>query len=125
MEIKLVKVSIFILTIILLITMILNTISSYYLFSDSEDSILLLCMYILGTILGLIIRIGLASLFWWSYNIKYPNEKYNKKILNKIVASILFMMIMIGFSLNTGMLFIFILCTLLMILREHKKCVGA
>ena len=122
MKIKLVKISLFILTIILSITMILNIISSYYLYSDSENSILLLCMLVLGTISGLIIRIGLASLFWCSYNIKYPNEKYNQKILKKIVASILFMMIMIGFSLNTGMSLIFILCTFLMIVRENRKC---
>lgn len=121
MKIKLFKLSLFILIIILSITMIINTISSYYLYNDREDSILVLCMFILGTILGLIIKVGLASLFWRSYNIKYPNEKYNERILKKIVASLLFMIIiMLGFSLNTGMPLIFILCTLFMIVMEKN-----
>lgn len=120
MKINLFKIALFIVAIILFITMIINTISLYYRYSYREDSILVLCMLILGTILGLIIRSGLASLFWWTYNIKYPNEKYNQKILKKIVASLLFMIIMVGFPLNTGMPLIFILCTLLMIVREKN-----
>ncbi len=120
MKIKLFKISLFILIIILSITLIINTFSTYYLYSDREDSILVLCMFIVGAISGLITRIGIVSLFWCSYNIKYPNEKYNQKILKKIVASLLFMIIMLGFSLNTGMSLIFILCTLLMIVRENN-----
>lgn len=120
MKIKLFKISLFILIIILSITLIINTFSTYYLYIDREDSILVLCMFIVGAISGLITRIGIVSLFWCSYNIKYPNEKYNQKILKKIVASLLFMIIMLGFSLNTGMSLIFILCTLLMIVRENN-----
>lgn len=120
MKIKLYKISIFILIIIISIILIINTISTYYLYSDRDDLILVLCMFIAGAISGLIIKIGIVSLFWWSYNIKYPNEKYNQKILKKIVVSLLFMIIMLGFSLNTGMQLIFILCTLLMIVREEN-----
>lgn len=120
MKIKLFKISLFILIIILSITLIINTISSYYLYIDREDIILVLSMFIVGAISGLVIRIGIVLLFWWSYNIKYPNEKYNQKILKKIVASLLFMIIMVGFSLNNGISLIFILCTLLMIVREKN-----
>lgn len=120
MKIKLFKISLFILIIILSITLIINTISSYYLYMDREDIILVLSMFIVGAISGLVIRIGIVLLFWWSYNIKYPNEKYNQKILKKIVASLLFMIIMVGFSLNNGISLIFILCTLLMIVREKN-----
>lgn len=123
-EVKLVKISLFILIIILSITIILNTITSYYSYSVSEESILMLLMLMIGTISGLIVRIGLASLFWWSYNSKYSNERYNQKILKKIIASFLFMIIMIGFSLNTGMVLIFVFCTLLMIVREKEQCAG-
>jgi O-antigen/teichoic acid export membrane protein len=78
-------------------------------------------MFIVGAISGLVIRIGIVLLFWWSYYIKYPNEKYNQKILKKIIASFLFMIIMVGFSsLNNGMPLIFILCTLLTIVRKKN-----
>jgi O-antigen/teichoic acid export membrane protein len=86
---------------------------------DREDIILVLSMFIVGAISGLVTKIGIVLLFWWSYYIKYPNEKYNHKILKKIVVSILFMIVMVGFpSLNNGMPLIFILCTLVMIVRE-------
>ncbi|MDR7857224.1 hypothetical protein [Tissierella sp.] len=121
-EVKSVEISLFILAIVLSATTILNIATSYYRYSYSEDSLLVFFMFIIGTISGLIIRIGLASLFWCSYNIKYSNENYNQKILKKVVASFLFLIIMTAFSLNNGMLLIFIFCTLLMIVREQKKC---
>ncbi|HBV69080.1 MAG TPA: hypothetical protein DEF04_13575 [Clostridiales bacterium] len=83
------------------------------------DSILGLCVFTAGFILGLIIRIGITLLFWLSYDIKYPNEKINQKILKKIIASILFMIIMSGFSLHNVMPLIFIAYILLMIMRKN------
>lgn len=121
MKIKLFKISLFILIIILSITLIINTISSYYLYMGREDIISVLIMFIVGAISGLVIRIGIVLLFWWSYYIKYPNEKYNQKILKKIVVSILFMIVMVGFpSLNNGMPLVFILCSLLIIMRKKN-----
>lgn len=117
-----IKTSILILTIILFITMISNFIVFYQRYSDSQNLALILFVSILGTLLGLIVRIGLTLMFWYTYKIKYPDEKYNQRIGKKIVASFLFLSITSVVYLSAGMPLIFIICTLVMIIREQKKC---
>ncbi|MBU5676838.1 hypothetical protein KQI88_10450 [Alkaliphilus sp. MSJ-5] len=117
-----IKISILILTIILFITMISNFIVFYQRYSDSQNLALILFVGILGTLLGLIVRIGLTLMFWYIYEIKYPDEKYNQRIGKKIVASFLFLSITSAVFWSAGMPLIFIICTLVMIIREQKRC---
>ncbi|QUH20383.1 hypothetical protein [Alkaliphilus sp. B6464] len=119
-----IKISILILTIILFIIMIMisNFIVFYQRYSDSQNLASMLFGGILGTLLGLIVRIGLTLMFWYLYKIKYPDEKCNQRIGKKIVASFLFLSITSAVYLSAGMPLIFIICTLVMIIREQKKC---
>ncbi len=119
--INFIKMSVLVLTGFTLATLILNISVSYQTYRGSEDSLIGFFAILLGTVLGVIARVGLTLLFWGSYNIKYPNEKFNERIGKKIIAYFLFMMVMVGFSLSQGMLLIFIICTLLIVIREQKK----
>ncbi|MBU5677758.1 hypothetical protein KQI88_15165 [Alkaliphilus sp. MSJ-5] len=119
--INLIKMSVLVLTGFTLATLILNISVSYQTYRGSEDSLIGLFAILLGTVLGVIARVGLTLLFWSSYNIKYPNEKFNEKIGKKIIAYFLFMTALIGLSLSRGTLLIFIICTLLIALKEQKK----
>lgn len=120
--INLIKVSLLILTAILFRNVILNSITLYQSVSQGENSASILFGFILGTVLGLIIRSGLTFVFWYSYNIKYPNENYNERISKKILASFLFLSIISAFSWGAGMPLVFTICTLAMIIRKHKRC---
>lgn len=120
-ELNPIKISMFVLTVILFINMILNITVLYQDYSNYENSSMLLFSSVFGLLLGLIARGGLTLLFWGSYNIKYPNEKFNEKIGKKTIAYFLFKMSIMGFSLSNGMLLVFIICTLLVALKEQKK----
>lgn len=119
--INLIKIFVLVLNIILFINMILNIIVLYQDYSHDMNSSMILFASVFGMLLGLIARVGLTLLFWCSYNIKYPNEKFNERIGKKIIAYFLFMIAIVGFSLNNGMLLIFIICTLLLAIREQEK----
>lgn len=118
---NLIKISVMFLSVILLRNVILNSINVYQSVHEGENPRLILVTFIFGTILGLTARVGLTLLFWYSYNIKYANEKYNERILRKVLISILFLSIVSVAPLGRGMLMVFIICTLSMILRENNR----
>jgi len=109
-----------VLTGILFINIILNNIVVYQSISQDENTILLV-VSILGTILGLSVRSGLTFIFWYSYNMKYPDQKDNEGIFKKLLAAFLFLSITSTVPLGTGMPLVFIICTLIMILKKNRK----
>jgi hypothetical protein len=119
-KINLIKVSVLVLIVILTRNIILNCITLYKSVGDDENTILTLLSFILGTIFGLVARYGLTLLFWYSYNIKYPNEKYNEKVLKKIIACLLFLSIISAVFWGTRMTLVFIIFTLAILIREEK-----
>lgn len=118
---NLIKISILVLTGILFINIILNNIVVYQSISQNENTILLLVVSILGTILGLAVRSGLTFMFWYSYNMKYPDQKYNEGIFKKLLATFLFLSICSTVSLGNGMPLVFIICTLVTMLKQNRK----
>jgi len=109
-----------VLTGILFINIILNNIVVYQSVSQDENAILLV-VSILGTILGLVVRSGLTFIFWYSYNTKYPDQKYNEGIFKKLLASFLFLSICSIIPLGNGMPLVFITCTLVTMLKQNRK----
>jgi len=118
---NLIKISILVLIGILFINIILNNIVVYQSVSQDENTILLLVVSILGTILGLVVRSTLTFIFWYSYNTKYPDQKYNEGILKKLLASFLFLSICSIIPLGNGMPLVFITCTLVTMLKQNRK----
>ena len=76
--------------------------------------------FVIGTIAGLGIRIGFTLLFWYSYNIRYPNEDYDENLTKKIVASCIFLLISSSIIVRDGMLLVFIICTLTITIMRYK-----
>ena len=77
--------------------------------------------FVIGTIAGLGIRIGFTLLFWYSYNIRYPNEDYDENLTKKIVASCIFLLISSSIIVRDGMLLVFIICSLTIIIIQYKR----
>ena len=77
--------------------------------------------FVIGTIAGLGIRIGFTLLFWYSYNIRYPNEDYDENLTKKIVASCIFLLISSSIIVRDGMLLVFIICTLTIAIIQYKR----
>jgi len=119
-KINIIKISILVLIGILFTNIIMNNIVVYQSISQDENPTLILFASILGTILGLVVRSGLTLVFWCSYSIKYPNDKHGQKIAKKIVASFLFLSVTPSVFLNSGMPLVFIICTLVMILKKSR-----
>lgn len=120
-KINLIRISLLLLIVLLSINIFFNCITFYQNNYDSENTILSMSVFILGITIGLVVRCGLSLAFWHLYNIKYPNEKYNARILKKVIASLLFLTIISAVSFGAEMYLVFIICSLALMIRGYKR----
>lgn len=119
-DIKILDFVVLILIAFLLGSGILNSVAFYQHISHESNALQMCFIFMLGVLIGLVIKSGLIFVFWSSYEIKYSKDNRKHKKLRKVIASFLFLSIASALFGSGDLIGIFIICTLIIKIKNYK-----
>ncbi|WP_026476118.1 hypothetical protein [Alkaliphilus transvaalensis] len=119
-KLKYLKILMGLLIIIQTIIAIANVNSFYQEITHEVGSLVMVILFITGLLFGLLLRAGLTFIFWYGYHLKYQKEGIADQLYRRVIASLLFLLLIYTFF-GEGFYLIFFICTLYLKIRNVSK----